>query len=394
MTKKKAAATPAKPAKEETAKAKPAAAGKAAAPAKTASKAATPKAPTKAAGKENGNEAAATKAGKVEKAGKVAASGKPAESKSRTAAKVAKPAAGKGGKVAKGPEVDDDRGEDDELPRRGLKVVKGSKDDGDDDFDDADLEAVGDDLGLDDDDDSEGEGAPRKPGKDDGKEQARDKDDFEDVTEMGGPAEVVSPDQIDDVMSMFGEREAPIVESTDVQATDGESSGKGVLPIPPAPDDVEAEKEEKEEDPEPGRSNDPVRMYLRKMGAVSLLTREGEVEIARRIETGENKVFEVILSSRVGLSEVIELGEKLKKALQHAKQQAATHEAPNSEDVNLKKSKYLERIKELEELIKQEDNVIHQTGIALERCLTDSLFTGSSEHIECNRILLISCRFI
>jgi len=87
-------------------------------------------------------------------------------------------------------------------------------------------------------------------------------------------------------------------------------------------------------------------------------------------------------------------GEKLKKALQQAKQQAATHEAPNSEDVNLKKSKYLERIKELEELIKQEDNVIHQTGIALERCLTDSLFTGSSEHIECNRILLISCRFI
>ena len=36
--------------------------------------------------------------------------------------------------------------------------------------------------------------------------------------------------------------------------------------------------------------------------------------------------------------------------------------------------------------------MIHQTGIALERCLTDSHFTGSSEHIECNRILLISCQ--
>jgi len=57
-----------------------------------------------------------------------------------------------------------------------------------------------------------------------------------------------------------------------------------------------------------------------------------------------------------------------------------------------KQAKYLERTKELEELIKQEDNVIHQTGIALERCLTDSHFTGSSEHIECNRILLISCQ--
>ena len=57
-----------------------------------------------------------------------------------------------------------------------------------------------------------------------------------------------------------------------------------------------------------------------------------------------------------------------------------------------KRAKYLERIKELEELIKQEDNVIHQTGIALERCLTDNYFTGSSEHIECNRIILISCQ--
>jgi hypothetical protein len=51
-------------------------------------------------------------------------------------------------------------------------------------------------------------------------------------------------------------------------------------------------------------------------------------------------------------------------------------------------------LKELEDLIKQEENVIHQTGIALERCLTDTHFTGSSEHIECNRLLLISCKFI
>jgi RNA polymerase primary sigma factor len=62
-----------------------------------------------------------------------------------------------------------------------------------------------------------------------------------------------------------------------------------------------------------GKSNDPVRMYLRKMGSVSLLTREGEVEIAKRIEDGELKVFEVILKSKVGLEEILDLGEKLKK---------------------------------------------------------------------------------
>ena len=67
------------------------------------------------------------------------------------------------------------------------------------------------------------------------------------------------------------------------------------------------------EDAYSGKSNDPVRMYLRKMGSVSLLTREGEVEIAKRIEDGELKVFEVILKSKVGLEEILELGEKLKK---------------------------------------------------------------------------------
>jgi RNA polymerase primary sigma factor len=64
-----------------------------------------------------------------------------------------------------------------------------------------------------------------------------------------------------------------------------------------------------------GKSNDPVRMYLRKMGSVSLLTREGEVEIAKRIEDGELKVFEVILKSKVGLEEILSLGEKLRKGL-------------------------------------------------------------------------------
>lgn len=82
--------------------------------------------------------------------------------------------------------------------------------------------------------------------------------------------------------------------------------------------------------------------------------------------------------------------DKLKKAMQT--KQHADNQAMNTEDINAKKTKYQERIKELEELIKQEDNVIHQTTIALERCLTDTLFTGSSEHIECNRLLLISCQ--
>ena len=61
------------------------------------------------------------------------------------------------------------------------------------------------------------------------------------------------------------------------------------------------------------KSNDPVRMYLRKMGTVSLLTREGEVEIAKRIENGEHQVLAAILSSPIAVREIIDIGEKLKK---------------------------------------------------------------------------------
>jgi RNA polymerase primary sigma factor len=60
-------------------------------------------------------------------------------------------------------------------------------------------------------------------------------------------------------------------------------------------------------------SNDPVRMYLRKMGSVSLLTREGEVEIAKRIETGEKEILAAVLGSSISIREIIDLGKKLKE---------------------------------------------------------------------------------
>ena len=53
---------------------------------------------------------------------------------------------------------------------------------------------------------------------------------------------------------------------------------------------TKSKKKDREGDTETSRTNDPVRMYLRKMGSVSLLTREGEVEIAKRIEQGEQRV--------------------------------------------------------------------------------------------------------
>src|SRR5206468_9273790 len=74
----------------------------------------------------------------------------------------------------------------------------------------------------------------------------------------------------------------------------------------------EEEEEEKEEEEPGGKSNDPVRLYLRKMGSVSLLTREGEVEIAKRIEEGEKEVLRSMLACKVAVAEIIEIGAKLK----------------------------------------------------------------------------------
>jgi RNA polymerase primary sigma factor len=130
------------------------------------------------------------------------------------------------------------------------------------------------------------------------------------------PADVVSSDQIDDVMSMFGDN--------DIEVVDAQKSvdNTEVKPTVAAEEEQEKKKEEEaeeeeEEQPkiadEPGaKSNDPVRLYLRRMGSVSLLTREGEVEIAKRIEDGEKEVMRALLDCKVAALEVMEIGPRLR----------------------------------------------------------------------------------
>src|SRR5262245_42339434 len=127
---------------------------------------------------------------------------------------------------------------------------------------------------------------------------------YDDVNDML-PAEVGSPDQIDDVMSIFGEMDIEVVDANQRVSLGGAGE-----------DLVEDEEEEKEVESDidgdmVGKTGDPVRMYLREMGTVSLLSREGEVEIAKKIEQGENQVLNEVLSSPLALSYVLDLGEKL-----------------------------------------------------------------------------------
>jgi len=122
------------------------------------------------------------------------------------------------------------------------------------------------------------------------------------------PPDIVSSEQIDDVMSMFGEMDIEIVDSAQKVKIP-----KIKLDLEDE-EEIEGEQEEMEFEPGTlGRTSDPVRMYLREMGSVSLLTREGEVEIAKRIEDGEKEVAGVILNTPITVKEVISLGDRLKK---------------------------------------------------------------------------------
>jgi RNA polymerase primary sigma factor len=127
------------------------------------------------------------------------------------------------------------------------------------------------------------------------------------------PADVVSSDQIDDVMSMFGDNDIEIV---DAQKAAQASEVKPTVAATEETEKKEGEEEEEEEEKEVeepgGKSNDPVRLYLRKMGSVSLLTREGEVEIAKRIEDGEKEVMRALLACKAAVVEIIDIGNRLK----------------------------------------------------------------------------------
>ncbi len=120
------------------------------------------------------------------------------------------------------------------------------------------------------------------------------------------PPDIVSSEQIDDMMSMFGEMDIELVDDAQQVRVLRQKT-------------IESEKEEEEEEEEEvetvhlGKTNDPVRMYLREMGAVSLLSREGEVEIAKRIEEGEEEVFKAVINCPIAKDEIIGLGEKLEK---------------------------------------------------------------------------------
>jgi RNA polymerase primary sigma factor len=110
----------------------------------------------------------------------------------------------------------------------------------------------------------------------------------------------VSPEELDEMLVQL--------RNHDVEVVDGSQ------PRAPKPKDGPRMRDDDDSGSEVyGKSNDPVRMYLRRMGEVPLLTREGEVEIAKRIEDGELEIFDLIMKTEIAIAEILELEDKIRR---------------------------------------------------------------------------------
>jgi len=118
---------------------------------------------------------------------------------------------------------------------------------------------------------------------------------YDEVNDML-PRHMLTSEELDDVMIMFGEM--------DIRVIDGAKKAKLAVQKQLADKTNRLFEERRQEEFDAsvgGRSNDPVRMYLRKMGSVSLLSRDGEIQIARRIEEGELEVRRAVLTNPKGI---------------------------------------------------------------------------------------------
>jgi RNA polymerase primary sigma factor len=122
------------------------------------------------------------------------------------------------------------------------------------------------------------------------------------------PEDVVSSEYIDDLMMMFEEMDIMVIDEAAKEAIEKAKRLK-------KKQEKAVEKETYRAQVAEGvtRVSDPVKMYLKEMGCISLLTREGEVEIAKRIESGEKEALDMLLRCCVGIEYIIELGGKLQE---------------------------------------------------------------------------------
>jgi RNA polymerase primary sigma factor len=162
------------------------------------------------------------------------------------------------------------------------------------------------------------------------------------------PSDVHSAEDLNDLLSMFDNEGIEVVDSPRAKSAEGLGLDKS-----------DEAGEDMELDLTPGsldKTNDPVRMYLREMGTVPLLTREGEVEIAKRIERGQIKVLKTLSRSPIVIQVLLELGGQLKAGKRSIK------EVVVFDDDELTEDRVAERLREVVSTIEEIERLWKKLG--------------------------------
>jgi len=187
----------------------------------------------------------------------------------------------------------------------------------------------------------------------------------------------LSPEKLDGIKSIFEEMDIDIIDLPHIGHHDRyleepEELEEGILR-----EGVEGLGETGEEEIPVsvlGKTDDPIRIYLKEMGVVPLLTREGEVEIAKRIEDGRNEIADIIFRLPLTLKEVISLGEGIKGNKINIGDVVFAYdedfdEITDQEDEELKRKtiKLIREIRDIDKKMKPLISKIHHRGISEEK---------------------------
>jgi RNA polymerase primary sigma factor len=127
------------------------------------------------------------------------------------------------------------------------------------------------------------------------------------------PDDLVDAEQIEAIISTFGDMGIQVYDQAPDQETLLIASDTQQVAQPDEDVEEQAEAALSTVDSEFGRTTDPVRMYMREMGSVELLTREGEIEIAKRIEEGLRHMIQAISACPTTVREILDLADKVEK---------------------------------------------------------------------------------
>ena len=186
------------------------------------------------------------------------------------------------------------------------------------------------------------------------------------------PDELVSSEKIDDMMMIFDEMDIEVVDSSQQAKMLKEKMEKDGEDI-----DEEDQALPLEED-SGGRVTDPVKMYLREMGMVCLLTREGEVEIAKRIERGEEEVIDAIIATPIGVRVILNLREKIAEDKLRVRDVLKNLDEDFEEYSSAEEDKEKERLIELLEEVQQ----LYEENLKMEEFILTSSAEGKSREAD------------